>query len=194
MAEVQTVAVIGAGGAMSLGPAIAYAAAGAAYRTILEDILPASLRKAEAGFRNNLTRAVALGTISRADADSALLRLEYAGTVEEAARPADLVIEAVPDEMESKLEIFTLLDCICRPQTILASTTSSLSVSEIASISYRPGKILGMRFVQPVAEMKVLELVRGTGTEDATIAACAEVARRMGKQVNVVVETVTGPF
>jgi len=114
--------------------------------------------------------------------------------VEEAARPADLVIEAVPDEMESKLEIFTLLDRICRPQTILASTTSSLSVSEIASISYRPGKILGMRFVQPVEEMQVLELVRGPGTEDATIAACAEVVRRMGKQVNVVVETVTGPF
>src|SRR5262249_50268355 len=128
MAEVQTVAVIGAGGARGLGSAIAYAAAAATYRTILEDILPGSLRKADEGFRNTLTQAIQLGTVSRADAESALLRLEYAGTVEEAARPADLVIEAVPDEMESKLEIFALLDRICRPQTILASTTASLSV------------------------------------------------------------------
>src|SRR5262249_19596737 len=95
-------------------------------------------------------------------------------------------IEALPDEMESKLEIFTLLDRICRPHTILASTTASLSVTEIASISYRPGKILGMRFVQPLPEMKVLELVRGSETDDATIAACTEVARRMGKEVVVV--------
>jgi len=188
MGEVRTVAVIGAGGATGLGPAIAYAAATAAYRTILEDILPASLRKAEEGFHNTLTRAIELGAVSRADAESVLLRLEYAGTVEEAARPADLVIEAVPDEMESKLEIFTLLDRICRPHTILASTTASLSVTEIASISYRPGKILGMRFVQPVADMKVLELVRGRGTDDATIAACAEVGHRMGKQVSVVLD------
>ena len=188
MAAVQTVAVIGAGGAKGLGSAIAYAAAAAGYRTILEDILPASLRKAEEGFRNTLAQAIELGIVSRADAESALMRLEYAGTVEEAARPADLVIEAVPDEMESKLEIFTLLDRICRPQTILASTTSSLSVAEIASISYRPGKILGMRFVKPVAEMKVLELVRGPGTDDATMAACAEIGRRMGKQVVVIAE------
>lgn len=188
MAEVQTVAVIGAGGAKGLGSSIAYAAAAAGYRTILEDILPASLRKAEEGFRNTLAQAIELGIVSGADAESALQRLEYAGAVEEAARPADLVIEAVPDEMESKLEIFALLDRICRPHTILASTTASLSVSEIASISYRPGKILGMRFAQPVAEMKVLELVRGPGTDDATIAACAEVGRGMGKQVVVIEE------
>lgn len=194
MAEVRTVAVIGAGGALGVGREIALAAARAAYRTILEDILPASLRKADVEIRTALVHAIEQGAVSRTDADSALACLEYAGTVEEAARPADLVIEAVPDEMESKLEIFTLLDRICRPHTILASTTSSLSVSEIASICYRPGQILGMRFLTPVAEMQVLQLVRGRRTDDETIAACAEVGRRMGKQVIVVAETLAGSF
>ncbi len=193
MAEIKTVAVIGAGGRAGLGRGIACATAQAGYRTILEDILPASLRRAESEIRAALTQAIEQGTVSSADVDSSLLRLEFAGTVEEAARPADLVIEAVPDEMESKLEIFTLLDRICRPTTILASTTVWLSVGEIASITFRARRILGMRFIQPVAEMKTLELVRTRETDNQTIAACAEVGRRMGKEVAVIVED-TGSF
>ena len=194
MAEVRTVAVIGAAGIAGLGRGIAYAAAIAGYRTILEDILPASLRKAETEIRDRLDQAVAGGKVSSADAGSTLLRLEYAGSVEEAARPADLVIEAVPDEMESKLEIFALLDRVCTPHTILASTTSSLSVTDIASITCRPRKVLGMRFVQPVTEKKRLELIRGRETDDETVAACVEVARRMGKEVAVVTEAGMGPI
>src|SRR5260370_1245516 len=155
-----------------------------------EDLLPATLRKAEAEIRAAVAQGMEQGTVSSAAADSSLLRLEFAGTVEEAARPADLVIEAVPDEMESKLEIFTLLDRICRPETILASTTVSLRVGEIASITYRPRRILGMRFIQPVAEMRTLELVRTGETDDQTIAACAEVGRRMGKEVAVIAQSV----
>ncbi len=95
------------------------------------------------------------------DANAAFGRLEYAGSVEEAAREADLVIEAVPEEMESKIEIFTLLDKICRPGTILASNTSSLSITEIASVTYRAKKCVGMHFFNPVHKMKLLEVVRG---------------------------------
>ena len=181
---VATVAVIGAG---AVGRAIAHRAALGGYRTILEDILPASLRKAESEICAHLLQAAEQGSVSQADAESVLRRLEYVGTVEAAARQADLVIEAVPDEMESKLEIFTLLDKICRPHTILASTTTSLSVSEIASITYRPRKILGMRFLQPVAELK-LQLVRARETDDETMAACAEVGRRMCDEVAVIAE------
>jgi len=185
LAEVKTIAVIGAG---IMGRGIAHVAALGGYRTILEDILPASLRRAEDEIRGNLDKAIELGKVSKADADAALGRLEYASTVEDAAREADLVIEAVPEEMESKIEIFTLLDKICRPHTILASNTSSLSVTEMASVTYRARKILGMHFFNPVHKMKLLEIVRALETDDETIAAGVEVGRRMGKEVVVIKE------
>ncbi len=186
MGQVKTIAVIGAG---TMGRGIAHVAALGGYRTILEDLLPNALRNAETEIRANLDKAVGLGKVSAANADSAFARLEYAGGVEEAAREADLVIEAVPEEMESKIEIFTLLDKICRPGTILASNTSSLSVTEIASVTYRAKKCIGMHFFNPVHKMKLLEVVRALETDDDTVATAAEVGRRMGKEVVVIKES-----
>ena len=186
MTEIKTVAVIGAG---IMGRGIAHAATLGGYRTIIEDILPASLRKAETEIRTNLDKAVESGKVAKADADQALARLEYASTVEEAAREADLVIEAVPEEMESKIEIFTLLDKICRPHSILASNTSSLSITEIASVTYRSRKCLGMHFFNPVHKMKLLEIVRALDTDADTIAAATQVGKRMGKEVVVIKES-----
>src|SRR5438477_9630380 len=186
MAEIKTIAVIGAG---TMGRGIAHVAALGGYRTILEDLLPNALRKAESEIRGNLDKAVELNKVTPADADAAFSRLEYAGSVEEAAREADLVIEAVPEEMESKIEIFTLLDKICRPGTILASNTSSLSVTEIASVTYRAKKCVGMHFFNPVYKMKLLEVVRALETDDDTLATAVEVGRRMGKEVVVIKES-----
>jgi 3-hydroxybutyryl-CoA dehydrogenase len=186
VAEVKTVAVIGAG---IMGRGIAYAAALGGYRTILEDLLPNALRRAESEIRANLDKAAELGKIMPNDAEAAFSRVEYAGTVEEAARQADLVIEAVPEEMESKIEIFTLLDKICRPTTILASNTSSLSITEIASVTYRAKKILGMHFFNPVHKMKLLEVVRALETDQDTLATAVEVGKRMGKEVVVIKES-----
>ena len=186
MASVNTIAVIGAG---IMGRGIAHAAALGGYRTILEDLLPNALRKAESEIRDNLDKAVELGKVTAPDADAAFKRLEYAGSVEDAAREADLVIEAVPEEMESKIEIFTLLDKICRPTTILASNTSSLSVTEIASVTYRAKKCLGMHFFNPVHKMKLLEVVRALETDDDTLATAVEVGKRMGKEVVVIKES-----
>ena len=186
MPPVQTIAVIGAG---IMGRGIAHAAALGGYRTILEDLLPAALRKAESEIRANLDKAVELNKVTAADADAAFRRLEYAGSVEEAAREADLVIEAVPEEMESKIEIFTLLDKICRPTTIVASNTSSLSVTEIASVTYRAKKCLGMHFFNPVHKMKLLEIVRALETDEETLATAVEVGKRMGKEVVVIKES-----
>lgn len=185
MTEVRTVAVIGAG---IMGRGIAHAAALGGYRTILEDLLPNALRKAETEIRANLDQAVELGKVNAADADAAFSRLEFAGSVDQAARQADLVIEAVPDEMESKMEIFLMLDKFCRPTTILASNTSSFSVSEIASVTYRAKKCVGMRFSNPVYQMKLLEIVRALETDDDTLAAVVEVAKRMSKEVAVIKE------
>jgi len=184
--EIKTVAVIGAG---IMGRGIAQIAAMGGYRTILEDLLPNALRRAESEIRANLTKAVELGKLTPHDADAALTRVEYATSVEQAAREADLVIEAVPEEMESKIEIFTLLDKICRPTTILASNTSSLSITEIASVTYRAKKCLGMHFFNPVHKMKLVEVVRALETDDETLAAAAEVGRRMGKDVVVIKES-----
>ena len=183
--RIDTIAVIGAG---IMGRGIAHAAALGGYRTILEDLLPTALRRAESEIRANLDKAVELQKVTAADADAAFRRLEYAESVEEAAREADLVIEAVPEEMESKVEIFTLLDKICRPTTILASNTSSLSVTEIASVTYRAKKCVGMHFFNPVHKMKLLEVVRALETDEDTIATSVEVGKRMGKEVVVVKE------
>jgi 3-hydroxybutyryl-CoA dehydrogenase len=186
VSEIKTIAVIGAG---TMGRGIAHAAALGGYRTVLEDILPNALRRAESEIRSNLDKAVELGKVAAKDADAAFARLEYAGSVDEAAREADLVIEAVPEELESKIEIFTLLDKICRPTTILASNTSSLSLTEIASVTYRAKKIVGMHFFNPVHKMKLLEIVKGLETDDDTLAAAVDVGRRMGKEVVVIRES-----
>lgn len=185
MAEVRTIAVIGAG---IMGRGIAHAAALGGYRTILEDILPTTLRKAETEIRTNLDKAVELGKVTQSDADVAFGRLEYASSVEQAARESDLVIEAVPEEMESKLEIFTLLDKVCRPTTMIASNTSSLSITEISSVTYRAAKCVGMHFFNPVHKMKLLEIVRALETDDETLAAAVEVGTRMKKEVVVIKE------
>jgi 3-hydroxybutyryl-CoA dehydrogenase len=186
VAEVRTIAVIGAG---IMGRGIAQAAAMGGYRTILEDILPNALRRAESEIRDNLDKAVTLGKVSAQEATSARERLEYAGSVDEAARQADLVIEAVPEELESKIEIFTILDKVCRPATILASNTSSLSLTEIASVTYRAPKIVGMHFFNPVHKMKLIEVVRALETDEDTLATAVEVGRRMGKEVVVIKES-----
>ena len=183
--KIQTVAVIGAG---IMGRGIAHAAALAGCRTILEDLLPNALRKAETEIRANLDKAVELGKVKADAAEAAFSRIEYAGSVDEAARQADLVIEAVPEEMESKIEIFTLLDKVCRPTTILASNTSSLSVTEIASVTYRAKKCVGMHFFNPVHKMKLLEVVRALETDAETLAAAVDLGKRMGKEVVVVKE------
>jgi 3-hydroxybutyryl-CoA dehydrogenase len=183
VADVRTIAVIGAG---SVGRGIAQVAARGGYRTILEDLLPNALRRAETEIRIQLDRAVESGGVSADAANAAISRLEFAGSVEDAARQADLVIEAVPEELESKIEIFTLLDKICRPGTILASHLSSLSITEISRVTYRARNCLGMHFAEPVDSESRLEIIRGRETDDDTLATAVEVGKRMGKEVVVI--------
>jgi len=187
--DVRTIAVIGAG---RVGRGIAQLAARGGYRTILEDLLPNALRRAESEIRMDLGRAVESGGVSADAAQAAISKLEFAGSVEDAARQADLVIEAVPEELESKLEIFTLLDKICRPGTILASHLSSLSISEIARVTYRARNCLGMRFLEPIENEKRLEIIRGQETDDATLAAAIAVGGRMGKTTVVIQDASPG--
>jgi len=183
--EVKTVAVIGAG---TMGRGIAYAAAAGGYRTILEDVSASMLEQGLAYIRQSLDDGVARGKLTPPQKEQTLAQLGSARSVEDACREADLVIEAVPEEMELKLEIFTLLDKFAKPGAIFASNTSSLSITEMAAITFRPEKCIGMHFFNPVPKMKLLELVRGLETSEETIADCREAGRRMGKEVVVVRE------
>lgn len=184
--DVNTIAMIGAG---TMGRGIAYAAAAGGYRTILEDISAPVLDEGLAYIRQSLEEGVTRGKVTPQQRERALAQLVTARSVEEACREADLVIEAVPEEMETKIEIFTLLDRFARPGSIFASNTSSLAISEMAAVTFRPEKCIGMHFFNPVPKMKLLEVVRALETSDDTLAACCEVGRRMGKEVVVVRES-----
>lgn len=185
MREIRTIAVVGAG---ALGRKIAHAAALAGYRTILEDILPASLRRAETAIRDSLEQAVEQGTVQPAEAESAIARLEFATSLEDAARAAEIVIEAVPDEFDSKEEIFRLLDRICRPGTVLVAVSPSLCVADIAAITERPQDIVGMRFASdpsPKAPSRI-DVVRTAKSSEEALQTALAVARRMAPTAEVV--------
>jgi 3-hydroxyacyl-CoA dehydrogenase len=187
--DVKTIAVIGAG---TTGRAIACAAALGGYRTILEDVMPETLAKGMAWIRQALDDGVARGKIEPGIRDAALRRIKTARSVEDASREADFLIEAVSEEAELKLEIFTLFDKFARPAAVLASTTSVISIAELAAMTYRPELCAGMRFFTPAPEMHRVEIVRAPRTSDETIAACCEAGRRMGMEV-VVVREPSGP-
>jgi len=183
--EVRTIAVLGAG---TMGRGIAYAAAVGRYRTILEDISEQQLVQALEYVRTSLDEGVARGKVSAEQKVKALAGFGTARSIEDACREAELVIEAVPEDMELKIEVFTLLDKFAKPGSIFASNTSSLSVTEMAAVTCRPEKCVGMHFFNPVPKMKLLEIVRALETSDDTLDTCREVGRRMGKQVVVVRE------
>lgn len=184
--DIKTIGVIGAG---TMGRGIAYAAALGGYRTVLEDVSPEMLEQGTDYIRRALDEGVARGKVAERQRQETLAGLSTARSVEDVCRESDLLIEAVPEEMELKLEMFTLFDKFAKPGAILASNTSSLSVTELAAITSRAEDCIGMHFFNPVPKMKLLEIVRALETSEATVAACGEVGRRMGKEVVVVRES-----
>jgi 3-hydroxybutyryl-CoA dehydrogenase len=184
--EVNTIGVIGAG---TMGRGIAYAAALGGYRTILEDVMPETLAKGMEWIRKALDEGITRGKVEAIARDAALGLIETSSSVENVCREADLLIEAVPEEMELKLELFTLFDKFAKPKAVLASNTSSLSVAEMAEMTYRPELCVGMHFFNPVPKMKLIEVVKAPKTSDETIGICREVGARMGKEVVVVKES-----
>jgi 3-hydroxybutyryl-CoA dehydrogenase len=184
--EIKTIAVIGAG---TMGRGIAYAAALGGYRTVLEDVSAGVLAQGVAYIKNALAEGVERGKVTRELEAQAVASLSTTRSVEEAAAEADLVIEAVPEDMKLKIEIFAALDKAAKPHCILASNTSSLSVTEMAAVTGRAARCAGMHFLNPVPKMRLLELVRGLETSEATLEACRAVGARMGKEVVTVRES-----
>jgi 3-hydroxybutyryl-CoA dehydrogenase len=183
---VHTIAVLGAG---IMGRGIAYAAALGGFETRLQDAQADVLEKATAEILATLERGVLAGKVEDTLAIQARKRLAATRSLEDAARGADLVIEAVPENIELKVEIFSKLDRLTPPHAILASNTSSLSITEMAAATTRPTQVVGMHFFNPVHRMKLLEVVRALETTDGTIATACMVGEKMGKQCVVVRES-----
>lgn len=183
--DVKTIAVIGAG---TMGRGIAYAAALGGFQTILEDVNDSILAKALAWIREAFEEGVKRGKVEPAARDAALAHISTSCVVDEAIRDAELIIEAVPEELEMKLELFTIFDKFAKPNAIFASNTSSLSISDFTDIVICRDRCIGMHFFNPVPKMRLVEIVRSADTSDETVATCVAVAHRMHKETVVVNE------
>ena len=174
---IKRVAVVGAG---TMGNGIAHVCALADLPVTLFDADPAALDRGMRTIARNMDRQVARGRLNAAARDGALGRIEPAGSLERAAE-AELIIEAVPEIAELKGSLFADLDDIAPADVILASNTSSISITEIAARTERPQQVIGMHFMNPVPVMRLVEVIRGLRTDDATTAAVMELARKLGK-------------
>jgi 3-hydroxybutyryl-CoA dehydrogenase len=177
MGNIQTVGVIGGG---TMGNGIAQVAARSGFRVILHDIEQRFLDRALGTIAKNLDREVAKGTISADDKSAALSRV-IPSTQSGALAEADFVIEAVIEDFEAKSRVFEAVETITRPGVIMASNTSSISITKIASKTKRSDKVIGMHFMNPVPVMTLVEIVRGLATSDETCQTTKALAESLGK-------------
>src|SRR5207249_5183786 len=177
MSGITTIGVIGAG---TMGNGIAHTAARYGFRVILHDIAQSFLDRALSTIAKNLDREVAKNKITADNKNAALSRIT-AVTQNSALSAADFVIEAVIEEVETKSRVFEGIDRIVRPDVILASNTSSISITKIASKTKRPDKVIGMHFMNPVPVMQLVEVIRGLATSDETTRRTMELAKAVRK-------------
>jgi 3-hydroxybutyryl-CoA dehydrogenase len=177
MAAINKFGVIGAG---LMGNGIAHVAALSGIPVVLMDVQQQALDRALATMAKNMERQVSKGSISGADRDAALARIVTA-TDNSAFADCDMVIEAATENEEIKKKIFAALCPVLKPEALLASNTSSIPITRLAAATDRPGRFIGMHFFNPVPMMKLVEIIRGLATEDATYQAVEALAKRMGK-------------
>jgi len=174
---IQTLGVIGAG---QMGSGIAHVAALVGYDVVLTDVSTEMVERGRKSIADNLTRQVKKEKITAADADAALKRIKSAGELD-AHEADDMVIEAATERLALKQEILGTLSRLTEPHVILASNTSSISITTLAAATDRPEKVVGMHFMNPVPVMQLVELIRGLQTSDETFAATKALAEKMGK-------------
>jgi 3-hydroxybutyryl-CoA dehydrogenase len=175
--DIQRVFVVGSG---TMGSGIAQVAATAGFMVTMMDISPAQLERGKASIASSVEKLVFKGVINQ-EQKSAALNIQLA-TGLEGVPEADLVIEAATENPELKLDVFRKVDQLAKPEAILASNTSSISITRIAAATRRPDKVIGMHFMNPVPLMRLVELVRGLGTSDGTTSAAMQAVRCMGKE------------
>ena len=177
MQSIRTLGVVGAG---TMGHGIAQVAAQSGYDVILVDVVPEAVERGLGHIGKSLEKLVGKGKLSADDREAALGRIATGSRLDLLER-ADLVVEAVVEKLEVKQSVLGELDRLCPPQAILASNTSSISITKLAAATRRPEQVIGMHFMNPVPLMKLIELIRGLATSQATYDAVEEASRRMGK-------------
>ncbi len=175
--DINNVTVVGAG---TMGNGIAHVFAQSGFNVVLCDVKQEFLDRALAVISKNMDRQIKKEIITEKDKEAALSRIKPTMELSE-AKSSQLVVEAVIEDMELKKELFTKLDGFCPPETILASNTSSLPITEVAAATGRPEKVIGMHFMNPVPMMKLVELIRGLATSDETFGIIRELSEKLGK-------------
>ena len=183
---VRTIAVIGGG---IMGRGIAHVSAMAGFTTVLNDVSDELLEKARGQIRRDLQKSAEIGKIESNVIEETLSRLNLQSNLEHAVNNAELIIEAVPEQIELKLDLFARLDRICASDVIFASNTSALSITEMAGATKRPQQFIGMHFFNPVHKMKLVEIIRGLETSDETFSLAESVSQKMGKETVEVKES-----
>ena len=183
--DIRTFGIVGAG---QMGVGIAQVAAQAGFDVLLHDALPQAIARGTEHLRTDLERLVGRGKLAAAERDKILARVRVAPELEE-LRAADLVIEAATEDEALKIELFRRLNAICRPEVILASNTSSISITRLATASGRPERVIGMHFMNPPPIMRLVEIVRGLVTSDETYETVRQLAERMGKTTMVAADS-----
>jgi 3-hydroxybutyryl-CoA dehydrogenase len=176
--SIHRIVVVGGG---TMGNGIAHVAAQHGREVRLLDVLPDVLEKAMTTIAKNLARQVDKGILGESACDEVLARIETGTDIAAGVEGVDLVIEAVPERAQLKFELFETLDRAVGPDTILASNTSSISITEIAAATSCPDRVIGMHFMNPVPVMKLVEVIRGLATSDTTTRATVEFAEALGK-------------
>ena len=175
--EIKTVGVVGAG---TMGNGIAHVFAKSGYQVVLCDVEQRFVQRALETIAKNLERELAKNKISAQERDSALKRID--GVIDrQTLRGCDLIVEAVTEKFEIKSEVFRELDSICRPEVILASNTSSISITKLAALTKRPQQVIGMHFFNPVPMMKLVEVIRGLATSEDSYRTVKTLAEKLGK-------------
>ncbi|MGB5237679.1 MAG: 3-hydroxybutyryl-CoA dehydrogenase [Flavobacteriaceae bacterium] len=174
----KNVTVIGAG---TMGNGIAQVFAQNKFQVNLVDISQDSLQRGMANIEKNLDRMIAKGTLQESDKNEALSHIETSTGLKTAVSHTDLVVEAASENLDIKLGIFKELDNICQESTILATNTSSISITQIAAATSRADKVIGMHFMNPVPIMKLVEVIRGYSTSDEVTSTVMELSRKLGK-------------
>jgi 3-hydroxybutyryl-CoA dehydrogenase len=174
----KNIAVIGSG---TMGNGIAHTFAQFGYSVNLIDVSEAALERGIQTISKNLDRQVAKGTLTDAQKNETLSNINSFTELQKGVQNIDLVVEAATENIDLKLNIFRDLDQLCKPETILASNTSSISITKIASVTKRPSQVIGMHFMNPVPVMKLVEVIRGYATSDAVTASIMDLAKKLNK-------------